>query len=111
MNADGQNELVTVGYFNDGTHWNAQLIVYNPITMTVITYRSWTTLSDTQLTAVTIGDVNNDGLNEVVTGGSFLDGTRWNVELAVWNGATMVVTAYKSWFTVADTQIGSLADG
>ncbi len=111
VNADGQNELVTAGYFNDGTHWNAQLVVWDPTTMTVIAYRSWTTLSDTQLTAVTVGDVNNDGLNEVVTGGSFFDGTRWNVELAVWNGATMVVTAYKSWFTVADTQISSLAIG
>lgn len=111
INNDGLNELVTAGYFNDGNHWNAQLVVYNPATMAVIAYRAWTTVSDTQLTAVAIGDVNNDGINEIVTGGAFFDGTRWNAELAVWNGATVAVTLYKSWFTVANTEISSIAIG
>jgi hypothetical protein len=111
VNADGINEIVTAGYYNDGSIWHAQLAVWNPATMSVIGYASWSTTSDTQIAAVAVGDVNHDGKNEIVTGGSHFDGTRWVAQLAIWNGSTLGVIGYAEWFTTNDTMISSLAIG
>ena len=109
VNGDGKTEIVTAGYFSDGQRWNAQLVVWDPSTLTVEKVTSWYWTSDTQISSVAIGDVNGDGQNEIVTGGSYFDGTRWNAQLCVWNGTTLALENVKGWFWTSDTQISSVA--
>ena len=48
---------------------------------------------------------------EIVTGGSFFDGTRWVAQLIVWNGLTLVAEKITTWYWTGDTQISSVAVG
>jgi len=105
---DGAVEVVTGGYHNDGTRWNAQLIVWNPLTMVAKRATSWYWTSDTQVSSVAIGDADGDGQSEIITGGSFFDGTRWNAQLIVWNGSTLVAERVTSWFWTNNTYVNSI---
>ena len=109
VNGDGQTEIVTVGWFNDGTRANAQLAVWNAATLALINVVSWYWTSETQISSVAIGDVNGDGNKEIVTGGSYFDGTFFNSQLAVWNGNTLGLINVKTWRWTSDTQISSVA--
>ena len=113
VNGDSINEIVTVGWFNDGTQWNAQLIVRSGSTLAVISEFSWHSLQDTQIASVAIGDLNNDGINEIVTGGSFFDGTRWNSHMVVFNlvSGALTVRGQFAWYWISDTNIASIAIG
>ena len=44
---------------------------------------SWYNVGDTGLWSVAVGDVDNDGQTEIVTGGSYFDGTRSCAQLTV----------------------------
>jgi hypothetical protein len=113
VNADGLNEIVTAGWFNDGTRWNAQVIVRNSATSAIISQFQWYSIQDTQIASVAIGDVNNDGIVDVVTGGSFFDGTRWRAHIVIFdvvNGALTVVSQY-AWYWLGNTRIASIAIG
>jgi hypothetical protein len=89
VDGDGLNEIVSAGYYNDGTYWNGQLVVMNSVTMAVEASTVWRLGSITQVTALAIGDVDGDGQVEIVTGGTFFDGTYWTGQLIVWNGLTL----------------------
>ena len=109
VNGDGKTEIVTVGWFLDGTRNNAQLAVWNSATLALINVVSWFWTSETQITSVAIGDVNGDGNMEIVTGGSYFDGTFFNSQLAVWNGNTLALINVVTWHWTGDTQISSVA--
>ncbi len=108
VNADGATEIVTAGYYNDGMHWNAQLVVWNATNMAVEKVFTWN-WNDTQIAAVAIGDVNGDGQVEIVTGGSYFDGVRWNAALVVFNGTTLAPLGVMTWYWTSNTQISSVA--
>ena len=63
VNGDGKPEIVTVGWFNDGTRSNAQLAVWNATTLALEKVASWFWTNETQISSVAIGDVNGDGNN------------------------------------------------
>ena len=119
VNGDGKNEIVTGGQFFDGTRWTALVHVLSASTtstaLTVLNYGYWYWTGDTQISSVAIGDVNGDGKNEIVTGGAFNDGTRWNALLHVLNASTtstaFTVLNYGNWYWTGDTQISSVAIG
>ena len=111
VDGDGFTEIVTVGYYNDGTRWIAQLQVWNGATLAVENVVPWLWGSNTQAIAVSIGDVDADGQIEIVTGGSYFDGTRWIAQLHVWNGATLAVEGVQVWYWTGDTYISSIAIG
>ena len=71
--------------------------------------KAWYWTNDTQVASVAIGDVNGDGLNEIVTGGSYFDGTRWVAQLCVWNGSNLALKNVQTWYWTGDTQISSVA--
>jgi hypothetical protein len=111
VNGDGTNEIVTAGYYNDGLHWDAQLQVWNASNLALEGVTAWFWTSDTQVSSIAIGDVNGDGKNEIVTGGSYFDGTRWVAQLHVWNGSTLAVVGVTTWYWNSDTQVSSVAIG
>jgi len=111
VNGDGQTEIVTAGWFNDGLRWNAQLQVWNATTLAVESYSNWYWINDTQVSSIAIGDVNGDGKQEIVTGGTFFDGSIWNAQLTVWNGSTLAVLNAVTWAWGNDTQVSSVAVG
>ncbi len=84
VGADGQVEIVTGGYYNDGTRNTAQLVVWSGSSLAVENIRTWYWLSDTAINSVCLSDLKGDSSAEIVTGGVYHDGSRWNAQLAVW---------------------------
>jgi hypothetical protein len=111
VDGEGGIEIVSGGYYNDGTRWVAQLAVWNGSTMALENVKTWYWTADTQIASVAAGDVDGDGGVEVVSAGAYFDGTRWVAQLAVWNGSTMALENVKTWYWTADTQIASVALG
>ncbi len=102
-------DVVTGGSFFDGTHWNAQLIEWNGATLVGERVVNWLMSGDTQISSVAVANVTGGTSLDVVTGGSFFDGTHWNAQLIEWNGATLVGERVVNWLMSGDTQISSVA--
>ncbi len=111
VNSDGQNEIVTGGYYNDGTRWVAQLVVWNGSTLVAERVSNWFWIGDTQISSVAIANVTGGASLDIVTGGSYFDGTRWVAQLVVWNGNTLIVEKLSNWFWISNTVINSVAIG
>ncbi len=111
VNNDGKTEIVTVGYYNDGTRYIAQLHVWNSSTLAPLKVNTWYWGSDTQASSVAIGDVNKDAQADIIVGGAYFDGTRWVAQLHVLNGATLAVENVKNWYWTSDTYINSVTLG
>jgi hypothetical protein len=102
---------VTCGYYNNGASWVAQLIVLNAATLVAQKDVEWLWGTNTQVSAVAIGDVNNDGLKEIVTVGEFFNGASWIGQIIVWNGATLVGLADREWLWGTNTYVSGVAIG
>jgi len=111
VNNDAQLEIVSTGYSNDGIRWNAQLIVWNITTLVAEKATGWYWGGDNQATSLAIGDVDGDSGVEIVTGGAYFDGTRWNAQLIVWNGSTLAPERATGWFWTNNTYVNSVAVG
>ena len=108
---DGFKEIVTGGTFYDGTRNVAQLIVWNGSNIVLDRLTSWYWYGNTTINSVAVGDIDGDGQVEVVTGGSFYDGSRNVAQLIVWNGANLAVERIQSWYWYSNTVINSVAIG
>jgi len=58
-----------------------------------------------------VGDVDNDGQTEVVTGGCYNDGIRNIAQLIEWNGANLAVDRLTGWYWTGNTAVNSIAFG
>ena len=108
---DGQTEIVTGGYFNDGARNNAQLIEWAGSNLAVDRLTNWYWTSNTAINSVAIGDVDGDGQNEIVTGGTYNDGVRNIAQLIIWSGSSLAAENIKTWYWTGNTTINSVALG
>jgi hypothetical protein len=109
VNGDGQTEIVTAGYFNDGTRWVTQLSIFNGATLALLNVRTWYWTGDTQISSVAVANISGTATLDIVTGGAYFDGTRWVAQLSTWNGATLALENVRTWYWTGDTQISSVA--
>ena len=105
---DGATEIVTAGYYFDGTRDVAQLVVWNGSTLTVDRLTTWYWTDNTRINSVAVGNLDKDEALEIVTGGYYFDGTRKVAQLVVWDGATLAVENLVTWYWTNDTQINSV---
>jgi hypothetical protein len=108
VDGDGGVEIVTGGSYFDNTRSNAQLVVWNGSTIALENVKTWYFVSNTTLSSVAFGDVNGDGAVEIVTGGKFFDGNRYNAQLTVQPGATLIGNVGANWYWTSDTYIESI---
>jgi len=87
VDSDGVKEIITGGLAFDGTQVQAQLRTWNWISSSINLEASqewYTKSSATEIVSVGADDIDNDGINEIVTAGYFYDGKRHNGQLRVW---------------------------
>ena len=114
VDADGGIEIVTGGYYNDGSRNVAQLCVWNGATLALENVKTWYWTSNTYILTVAAGNVDGDAQTEITTGGCYDDGTRGVAQLCVWNGATLALENVKTWHWGAEqsaTRVSSVAIG
>ena len=76
VDGDGQMEIVTGGNYYDGTRTNAQLCVWNGVTVVLENVQTWYWTGNTNIRSVAVGNVDGDSWVEIVTGGYYYDGAR-----------------------------------
>jgi hypothetical protein len=81
----------------------------NGVTMANEAAIAWRLGSITNVAAVAIGDVNGDGKAEIVTGGSYFDGTYWIGQVIVWNGTTLATLGLSNFRLGQRTTVSSVA--
>ena len=84
VDGDGEIEIITGGYYNDGVRNVAQLIVWDGATLEVENLKVWYWTGNTVINSVALGQVDGDDAVEIVTGGYYNDGVRDVAQLCVW---------------------------
>ena len=73
--------------------------------------KTWYWTSNTYIQSVTVDDVDNDGKNEIITGGNYYDGNQEGAQLCVWNGENLSLQNVRTWHWSSSTLIVSVAVG
>ena len=85
--------------------YSVQLWVWDGATLALKKNIEWTWAPNingaSYVSSVAIEDVDDDGKNEISTGG-YNDGTRNVAQLCVWNGATLVLKNVETWYWKRD---------
>ena len=110
VDGDGSAEIITGGYYHSGVKI-AQLATWDGATLSLENVTGWSWIGDTRINSVAIGDVDGDGSVEIVTGGSYHDGTYDSAQLVVWDGSDLTLETVTAWRWVGDTRINSVAVG
>ena len=118
LNSTGDgSKSIDVQYQDNAGLTSTAWTIWDGITLnTVSTFglkeiKTWYWTSNTVVNSVASGDVDNDGFKEIVTGGSFFDGTRTIAQLNVWNGSNLVIDRFITWYWTGNTVINSVALG
>jgi outer membrane protein assembly factor BamB len=85
VDCDGKTEVVTGGYYFDGVEKVAQLHVWDGASFGVKDVKTWYWAGNTVVNSMVVGDVDNDLLSEIVTGGTFYYNSYDNAQLMEWS--------------------------
>ena len=99
VDGDGKIEVVSGGYYFDGTRKVAQLVVCDAASLSVERVKAWYWVGDTTINSIALGDVDGDGIVEIVTGCTYVDGGRLIAQLAVWAGNSLALDRITVWVT------------
>jgi hypothetical protein len=111
VDGDSAMEIVTGGYYYDGTNWVAQLCVWTGSTLALEDVTTWCWHSSTGIYSVVCENVDGDSSVEIITGGRDWDGTRFRAQLCVWDGTTLALEDVTTWYWTGSTEIASVAVG
>jgi 4-amino-4-deoxy-L-arabinose transferase-like glycosyltransferase len=109
VNGDNQTEIVSVGTRDNGLHKVAQLNVWNSSTLALENKTEWCWGGDTVATAVAVGAIDRKNQFEIVTAGTFYNGSCNFALLSVWNGQNLSPEKTTCWATLGNTTINSIA--
>lgn len=109
VDGDGTWEIVTGGYYYDGTRNVAQLCVWNGVTLALENVKTWYWSGSTEIESVAVGDVDADGQLEIVTGGYYTVSYRATAQLCVWSGESLTLENLQTWYWTENTVINSVA--
>jgi hypothetical protein len=105
---------VAVYLFDSCGNWedsdSAIDITLYPPTLTSHSVKTWYWTGYTHIQSVALGDVDNDGSIEIVTGGRYADGINWIAQLCVWSGS-LALEGVRTWYWTGNTPILSVAVG
>ena len=99
VDGDSELEIVTGGTFDDGSRPVAQLCVWNGASLALEDVQIWYWTGNTRINSVAVGDVDGDSELEIVTGGTFNDGSRTVAQLCVWDGASLALEDVQIWYS------------
>jgi hypothetical protein len=108
---NGTLSIVTGGSYFDGTHLNAQLIVWNATTLSLNYNTGWFWTSNTKIKTIAVANITGGTALSIATGGSYFDLTNYNAQLAIWNGSNLALQNVNTWLTTSNTTINSVAIG
>jgi len=108
---DGDTEIVTGGDYYNGTTVYAHLLVWNAETLELENETAWCWTTDTRVNSVAIGDVDDDGDTEIVTGGDYFDGNRVIAQVYIWDGGSLKEEKVTNWYWISNTTVNSIAIG
>ena len=129
LDNDGRIEIVTSGYAYDLKNSSGQLRIwdYDGIGLTLKANEEWRLVEgvyaltiagsvqgNTAVNNVKVGDIDSDGIPEIVTVGFTYDGENVNAQLRIWswNGSRLLLEKSKEWMTdyITVAQCVSLGD-
>ena len=129
LNNDGEIEIITGGYDNDLTNSSGQLRIWhwNGEELSLKANVEWRlkdnvygltiaggVQGNTMVNTVKVGDVDDDGTPEIITGGFTYDGEKTNAQLRIWNwnGQTLTLEKSQEWATqdIAEVKAISIND-
>ena len=84
VDSDSNLEVVTGGYYNDGTRDVAQLATWNGADLSFEDVAIWYWTGDTCVNSIVIGNTDGDIYSEIITGGYFYDGTQNCAQTTIW---------------------------
>jgi len=81
-----------------------------PVSLVSEGYTGWYTTGSTYVRSTFVADVDGDGQREIVTGGSFEDGTRSRAQIRVlrWTGTSWITEGGTYWYSKEDTYVYSV---
>lgn len=116
LNKDGKIEIITAGYANTLENSSGQLRIWhwNEEELTLEASEEWSLVEggygltiaggvqgNTVVNNVKVGDVDGDGVSEIVTGGFAYDGEKVVAQLGIWrwDGEKLVLEKSEEWAT------------
>jgi hypothetical protein len=116
LNNDGQIEIITGGYANELKNSSGQLRIWhwNGEELSLNASKEWSLVGEgygltiaggvqgnTMVHNVKVGDVDGDGVPEVITGGFAYDGEKVAAQLRIWmwDGESLLLEASEEWTT------------
>jgi hypothetical protein len=104
-------EIVTGGFFHDGTRRVAQLCVWKGTTLDLCFVNTWYWTGWTYVTSVAVWDPEGPSVYaDIITGGHYYDGTHYVAQLCVWSGS-LALEDVQTWKWGWEASISSVAVG